>query len=44
VELLKMIDAGVYGLALGYAAASVAAGYLAIQVATAAVRRVWVPR
>ena len=44
VELLKMIDAGVYGLALAYAAASVAAGYLAIHVATAAVRRVWIPR
>ena len=44
VELLKMIDAGVYGLALGYAAASIAAGYLAIHIATAAVRRVWVPR
>jgi CrcB protein len=44
VELLKMIDAGAYGLALGYAAASVAAGYLAIHLATAAVRRVWVPR
>ena len=44
VELLHMIDAGAYGLALGYAAASVAAGYLAIHLATAAVRRVWVPR
>jgi len=39
VELLKMIDAGAYALALGYAAASVAAGYLAIHLATAAVRR-----
>ena len=44
VELLKMIEAGAYGLALGYAAASVAAGYLAIHLATAAVRRVWSPR
>ena len=44
VELLNMIDAGAYALALGYAAASVAAGYLAIHLATAAVRRVWVPR
>ena len=44
VELLKMIDAGAYALALGYATASVAAGYLAIHLATAAVRRVWVPR
>lgn len=40
VELLRMIDAGAYLLALGYAAASVAAGYGAIHVATAAVRRV----
>ena len=39
VEILKMIDAGAYALALGYAAASVAAGYLAIHLATAAVRR-----
>ena len=44
VELLNMIDAGAYALALGYATASVAAGYLAIHLATAAVRRVWVPR
>jgi len=44
VELLKMIDVGAYWLALGYAAASVAAGYVAIHLATAAVRRVWVPR
>jgi len=44
VELLKMIDAGAYGLAVGYAAASVAAGYLAIHVATATVRRVRMPR
>jgi len=44
VELLKMIDAGADGLALGYAAASVAAGYVAIHLATAAVRRVWSPR
>lgn len=43
VELLKMIDAHAYGLAVGYAAASIAAGYAAIQFATAAVRRsgVW---
>jgi CrcB protein len=44
VELLKMVDAGAYWLALGYAIASVAAGYAAIHVATGAVRRVWVPR
>jgi CrcB protein len=40
VEILKMIDAHVWGLAIGYAAASVAAGYAAIQLATAMVRRV----
>jgi CrcB protein len=39
VELLKMIDANRYGLALAYACASVAAGYLAIWVATALARR-----
>ncbi len=44
VELLKMIDDSAYWLALGYAAASVAAGYVAIHTATAAVRRVRVPR
>lgn len=44
VELLKMIDTGAYWLALGYAAASIAAGYVAIHVATATVRRVWAPR
>ncbi len=44
VELLKMIDAGAIRLALEYAAASVAAGYLAIHLATSAVRRAWVPR
>lgn len=44
VELLKMIDAASYGLALSYAAASIAVGYLAIHLATAVVRRVWVPR
>jgi CrcB protein len=39
VELLKMIDANRYGLALAYACASVAGGYLAIWVATAFARR-----
>jgi CrcB protein len=39
VELLKMIDADRYGLALAYACSSVAAGYLAIWVATALARR-----
>jgi CrcB protein len=40
VELLKMLDAGRVGLAVGYAAASVAAGYAAVHLATLAVRRV----
>ena len=40
VEILKMIDAHAWGLAVGYAAASVAGGYAAIQLATAMVRRV----
>jgi len=40
VELVKMIDAGALGLAVGYAAASIAAGFVAVAVATAAVRRV----
>ena len=41
VELVKMIDAHAYGLALGYAAASVAGGYVAVQLTTATVRRTW---
>jgi CrcB protein len=40
VEIVKMLDGGHLGLALGYAAASIAAGYAAVQVATALVRRV----
>ena len=40
LELLKMIDRDRYGLAIGYAAASIAAGYLAVFFATALVRRV----
>jgi CrcB protein len=40
VEIVKMFEGGHVALALGYAAASVAAGYAAIQVATALVRRV----
>ena len=40
VEILKMISAGDWGLAAGYAAASIAAGYAAIHLATAMVRRV----
>jgi CrcB protein len=44
VEILKMIDAHAWGLAAGYAAASIAAGYAAIYLATAMVRRVQVRR
>lgn len=40
LQILKMLDHHVYGLAAGYAAASLTAGYLAIYSATAIVRRV----
>jgi CrcB protein len=40
VEILKMLDAHAWGLAAGYTAASVAAGYAAVHLATAMVRRV----
>lgn len=40
VELLKMIEAHAYGLAVGYAAGSIAAGYLGVYAATAAARRI----
>jgi fluoride exporter len=40
VEILKMLDAHAWALTAGYAAASVAGGYAAIQLATAMVRRV----
>jgi CrcB protein len=40
VEILKMLEHDRYGLAGGYAAANIAAGYLAIWLATAIVRRV----
>jgi fluoride exporter len=39
VEILRMLEHGRYGLAAGYGLASVAAGYLAIWVATATARR-----
>jgi CrcB protein len=39
VEILKMIEHGRYGLAAAYAAASVAAGYMAVWLATGMVRR-----
>jgi fluoride exporter len=44
VELLNMLGAHAWGLAAGYAAASVAGGYAAIHLATAMVRRVRVRR
>jgi CrcB protein len=40
LELLRMIDLHRYGLALGYASASIACGYMAIYGATVLVRRV----
>ena len=40
LEIVKMLDAHAWGLAVGYTAASVAAGYAAIQLSTAIVRRV----
>jgi fluoride exporter len=39
LELLRMLDAGRIGLALAYAAASLAAGFGAVLVATGGVRR-----
>jgi fluoride exporter len=40
VEILTMLDAHAWSLAIGYTTASVAAGYAAIYLATALVRRV----
>lgn len=40
VEIVMMLDGNHYGLAAGYAATSVTAGYVAIWLATAGVRRV----
>ena len=40
VEILEMINAHAWGLAVAYAAASIAAGYAAIYLATSIVRRV----
>ena len=40
LELLRMIDARCFGLAVGYGAASVAGGFGAVWVATALTRRV----
>jgi CrcB protein len=39
IELLRMLDHGDYGLAAGYAVASVAAGLVAVWLATGLVRR-----
>jgi CrcB protein len=39
LELLKMLDRHDYSLAAGYAGGSVAAGYCAVWLTTAAVRR-----
>jgi CrcB protein len=39
VELLRILDRGEVGLALGYAGASVVAGFAAVWVATGLVRR-----
>jgi CrcB protein len=44
VELLDMLGAHAWGLAAGYASASIAGGYAAIHLATAMVRRVRVRR
>jgi len=40
VEVVKMLDAHAWSLALGYIAASVTAGYAAVYLASAMVRRV----
>jgi fluoride exporter len=40
LEIVRMLDAHAWGLAAGYAAASIVAGYVAIQLSTAMVRRV----
>jgi fluoride exporter len=40
LEIVKMLDAHAWGLAAWYAAASIAVGYAALQLATAMVRRV----
>jgi fluoride exporter len=39
LEILTMLDGRHYGLAVGYAAASLAGGYLAVWITTAVVRR-----
>ena len=44
VETVRMLERHHYGLAIGYTVASIAAGLLAVYVATAMVRRVGVRR
>lgn len=44
LEILHMLDADRVGLAFGYAAASIAAGFLAVAAATALVRRARIVR
>ncbi|HME48248.1 fluoride efflux transporter CrcB [Mycobacterium sp.] len=44
VETLRMLQHHHYGLAAGYIAASIVAGLIAVYLATAMVRRVWVRR
>ncbi len=44
VETIKMLEHRHYGLAVGYTVASIAAGLLAVYVATALTRRVRVRR
>ena len=39
LEILRMLDAGAIGLAIGYATASIAGGYLAVWLTTWLVRR-----
>ncbi len=39
LELFEMLDSGQLGLAVGYAAATLAGGFVCVHVATAAVRR-----
>ena len=44
VETITMLEHGHYGLAVGYTAVSIIVGLLAVYVATALVRRIWVRR
>src|ERR1700730_13730068 len=44
VEIIKMLEHHHYGLAVGYTSASIVAGYAALHLATAVVRRVRVRR